>query len=307
MYVARSCLRKMASRSPVKISLFREAIRTWARAPCTLWWRTCRTMASKGFHYFAPLHQGRWRSQHCDPHLHRGKDELHASHTCQLAFGGAGAGRIQGHGPDRAVGVLAQHADIRQMLDEIDAMALGGRAIAHLAFVTVGKGDNPDLVEFLTPVAKVYCTDAGMRGADLGIQVLGGYGNLREYRLEQTYRDARITPIYEGANGIHAKILATRLANGPSGAAIEAFVTDKNIQWWAVRISEKQEIWREMREQLARADDAPTMAHGFMQTTIDTLLACHWEWKKHPPRAVAHQTSVQIRNELMHLRPQRQG
>jgi alkylation response protein AidB-like acyl-CoA dehydrogenase len=56
----------------------------------------------------------------------------------------------------------------------------------------------------------VFCTEAGMRAAELGTQVLGGYGYLREYRVEQTYRDARITAIYEGANGIHAGALAGR-------------------------------------------------------------------------------------------------
>ena len=48
-------------------------------------------------------------------------------------------------------------------------------------------------------------------------QILNGY--LREYRLEQVLRDARITSIYEGANGIHERMLATRLLNGAAGDA----------------------------------------------------------------------------------------
>ena len=68
-----------------------------------------------------------------------------------------------------------------------------------MAFVAMELGDQGALVEFLTPLIKVFCTEAGMRSAELGIQVLGGYGFLREYRIEQTYRDARITAIYEGA------------------------------------------------------------------------------------------------------------
>lgn len=186
------------------------------------------------------------------------------------------AERIQGRGPDRATVALDQHPDVRRMLDQIDTLAIGGRAIAHLAFVTMERGENPDLVEFLTPVAKVYCTQAGTRGADLGIQILGGYGYLREYRLEQTYRDARITSIYEGANGIHAKMLATRLANSPAGAAFETFVAAESAKWQGQGISEKLKSWRKMRNQLGQLDDASIMAHEFMQVTTDTLLACIW-------------------------------
>lgn len=93
----------------------------------------------------------------------------------------------------------------------------------HLALVAMEVGDAPDLVEFLTPVAKVFCTESGIQAAILGVQVLGGYGYLTEYRVEQTHRDARITAIYEGASGIHARALTTRLLSGRGGAASEAF------------------------------------------------------------------------------------
>ena len=109
------------------------------------------------------------------------------------------------------------------MLDEIRELEVTGRGLAHIALVEMAAGGDADLVDFLTPVAKVACTEGGIRAADLGIQVLGGYGYLREYRLEQTWRDARITAIYEGANGIHALTLATRLLRHKKGAAADAF------------------------------------------------------------------------------------
>ena len=56
------------------------------------------------------------------------------------------------------------------------------------------------------------------------MQVLGGYGYLQEYRIEQTYRDLRIAAIYEGASGIHAMGVAARLLRLENGAAMNAFV-----------------------------------------------------------------------------------
>ncbi|MBR9843505.1 MAG: acyl-CoA dehydrogenase, partial [Rhodobacteraceae bacterium] len=178
----------------------------------------------------------------------------HAARAYDVASAYA-AERVQGRGADGAPATLDQHADVRRMLDEIDSLAMGGRAMTHLACVTMELGNNPDLVEFLTPVAKVFCTEAGMKGADLGIQVLGGYGYLREYRLEQTYRDARITAIYEGANGIHARMLATRLAQGAPADAFEAFVSSEAETWQDDRIVSALAAWQSMRTDLAAMQD----------------------------------------------------
>jgi len=180
--------------------------------------------------------------------------------------------RTQGRKADGSPAVLADHADVRRMVDEIDALALGGRAIAHLSFVMMERGDNPALVEFLTPVAKSFCTEAGMRASELGVQVLGGYGYLQEYRLEQTYRDARITAIYEGANGIHARMLATRLLGGAEADAFAAFVAAEGLE-----NDHSFELWRAARTHLSEQEDPTPLAHDFMQLTSAVLLRCLWE------------------------------
>jgi hypothetical protein len=72
-------------------------------------------------------------------------------------------------------------------------------------------------VDLLTPVVKGWCTDLGVELASLGIQVHGGMGYIEETGAAQHLRDARITPIYEGTNGIQALDLVgrkMRLANG---------------------------------------------------------------------------------------------
>ncbi len=85
------------------------------------------------------------------------------------------------------------------------------RALVPRTLVDLERGDRPALVELMTPVAKAFATEAAQEAAGLAVQVHGGYGFLREYRVEQIARDGRITPIYEGTNGIQAATLAGRL------------------------------------------------------------------------------------------------
>ncbi|TVP72512.1 MAG: acyl-CoA dehydrogenase [Rhodobacteraceae bacterium] len=130
--------------------------------------------------------------------------------------------RRQGRHADGEVAALADHPDVARMLAEMDRQTLAARALAHTALVALETG-NTALAEFLTPMAKVAGSEAGMRVTETAMQVLGGYGYLHDYRLEQAYRDARICAIYEGANGIQALTLATRGLSHASGAQAQAF------------------------------------------------------------------------------------
>jgi len=84
-------------------------------------------------------------------------------------------------------------------------------------------GGKAALMELMTPVAKAFVTDAAQEAASLAIQIHGGYGFLREYRVEQIARDGRITPIYEGTNGIQAATVAGRAIRLDNGAALAQF------------------------------------------------------------------------------------
>ena len=53
-----------------------------------------------------------------------------------------------------------------------------------------------DLVQLLTPIIKASMTDHGFEAANIGMQIHGGHGYIREYGMEQFVRDARITQIY---------------------------------------------------------------------------------------------------------------
>ncbi len=188
----------------------------------------------------------------------------HASRARDIASAYA-AERVQGRDGEGQPVTLDQHADIRRMLTEIRDLEVTGRAMAHIALVEMASGGDPDLVDFLTPVIKVACTEGGIKSADLGIQILGGYGYLREYRLEQTFRDARITAIYEGANGIHALTLTTRLLRHRNGAAADAFE-----RWLTAEAqTDLLERWQRKRMEVAAMPDPGGAASAFMQQTID--------------------------------------
>lgn len=166
---------------------------------------------------------------------------------------------------------IARHPDVARMLDEMDLRAVGARGIAHLALVMLENDDAPDLLEVLTPVAKYFCTEVASQAADIGIQVLGGYGFLEEYGMAQILRDARICRIYEGANGIHALSLATRLVRmGAPLEALDAFATD------CPSIAAMHAAWRTAWHGLRAAEDARPFADAFMTLTSEMVHQIVW-------------------------------
>ena len=112
------------------------------------------------------------------------------------------------------------------------------------------------------------------------IAELGGYGYLREYRAEQTLRDARITAIYEGANGIHCMALAGRLLRVNNGACADAFYD--YIDTIAASAGNPAAIrhglvrWSEARQHLLGVADAGAGAHAFMQLTAQLAFQAMW-------------------------------
>lgn len=194
----------------------------------------------------------------------------HAARAADLARHYA-ADRRQGRGADGQPVTIDQHADVARMIGECDRLARAGRHLCHLTQAAMMRGDAADFVEFMTPICKYACTEGGIRAADLAIQVMGGYGYLREYGAEQNWRDARICAIYEGTNGIHARMTATRglTLNGGAGArAFAAFLADSGID---------SQGWQAEATRIAGLSDPAAQAHDFMELTcrlaMDAALA----------------------------------
>ncbi|HHW78059.1 MAG TPA: acyl-CoA dehydrogenase [Xanthomonadaceae bacterium] len=135
--------------------------------------------------------------------------------------------------PDKPADPIIVHPDIRRMLMTVKVFREGARALAYWAGLTVDiirKHPDPetrrkadDLLGLLTPVMKTYFTDMGFNSANLCLQCFGGHGYIAEWGMEQFVRDARITQIYEGANGIQALDLIGRKLPANKGRAIQLF------------------------------------------------------------------------------------
>jgi hypothetical protein len=83
-----------------------------------------------------------------------------------------------------------------------------------------------DYMGLMTPVIKSYLTDKGYANATNAQQIFGGHGYIEEHGMSQFVRDARITQIYEGTNGIQALDLVGRKLGANGGRAIFAFFNE---------------------------------------------------------------------------------
>jgi alkylation response protein AidB-like acyl-CoA dehydrogenase len=154
-----------------------------------------------------------------------------AEAALQLALGHART-RRQGTTPvGDGSGPIADHADVRRMLGLMAAETAAARAVALGCAVAIdmaratGDAGWQARAAFLTPIAKVCGTEAGIAVADLGIQVHGGMGYVEQTGAAQLWRDIRVSAIYEGTNGIQAMDLVGRkLADG--GAAARALIAE---------------------------------------------------------------------------------
>ncbi|MGJ7496741.1 acyl-CoA dehydrogenase family protein [Variovorax sp. RT4R15] len=123
-------------------------------------------------------------------------------------------------GPNDAADLLIEHPAMRRILDSQRAWIDGARVIAYRTalMLDVAKHDADGATReraqrwcaLITPVLKAACTQQGFQGASECLQVFGGHGYVREWGIEQTVRDARVSMIYEGTNEIQAIDLLVR-------------------------------------------------------------------------------------------------
>ena len=135
--------------------------------------------------------------------------------------------------PDRPADPIIVHPDVRKNLLTMRAYNEGARALAlwvGMAMDMAAKHPDPerrmeadDLVALMTPIIKAFFTDYGFEATNLGLQVFGGYGYIRDSGMEQLVRDARIAQIYEGTNGIQALDLVGRKMPHHSGRLLRRF------------------------------------------------------------------------------------
>ena len=147
--------------------------------------------------------------------------------------------RIQGRAlkgaqhPDKAADPIIVHPDVRKNLLTAKSLTEGVRALVMWVALELDRSAKAeaaeerqaadDLVQLLTPVVKSFGTDVGFEVANIGVQIYGGHGFIREHGMEQFVRDARITQLYEGTNGIQALDLVGRKMGAHYGRYLRAF------------------------------------------------------------------------------------
>jgi alkylation response protein AidB-like acyl-CoA dehydrogenase len=138
--------------------------------------------------------------------------------------------------PNQPADPLIVHADIRRMLMTMRAFNEAARAavmwtalqgdVAQRASEDASRLAADDHMALLTPVIKGVVTDRGFANTVLAQQIYGGHGYVAEHGMEQFVRDARITMIYEGANGIQALDLVGRKLAQDQGRALQTFFAE---------------------------------------------------------------------------------
>jgi alkylation response protein AidB-like acyl-CoA dehydrogenase len=106
---------------------------------------------------------------------------------------------------------LAEHQLIQAKLADMETACQAARGLLYGFGQMLDDGvDGPELTK-ASAMAKLFCTDTAMWVTTEAVQILGGYGYIREYPVERMMRDAKITQIYEGTNEIQRLVIAREM------------------------------------------------------------------------------------------------
>ncbi|WP_424964211.1 acyl-CoA dehydrogenase [Ekhidna sp.] len=132
--------------------------------------------------------------------------------------------------PSEEQTLIINHPDVKRMLLHQKAIVEGSLSLIlecarYVDMQMVSEGEDKNhyhlLAEILTPIAKTYPSEAGKDAVDTGLQILGGYGYMMDFILQQYLRDIRIISIYEGTTGIQSLDLMGRKVTMMEGAALK--------------------------------------------------------------------------------------
>lgn len=201
---------------------------------------------------------------------------------CEVSYQNAVAyarDRLQGRAlkapfqPEKPADPLFVHPDIRRMLLTMRAYTEGNRALAIWvarkldesvrATAPKQKQSADDFVALMTPIVKAFMTDCAMEVTNLGVQIYGGHGFIREWGMEQFVRDARITPIYEGTNGIQALDLVGRKMAQNTGRLLRPFFHEVS-EYLELKASDSNDELQAMIGGLMKAFGRLQQATGFI-------------------------------------------
>ena len=117
---------------------------------------------------------------------------------------------------------ILEHQAIAFKLADMETRTAAARELLYKACAMADRGD-PQRAKY-SSMAKVFASDTAMAVTVEAVQVLGGYGYVKEYPVERMMRDAKITQIYEGTNEIQRIVIARTLKqkDGRGGGPVRA-------------------------------------------------------------------------------------
>ncbi|MFV2030317.1 acyl-CoA dehydrogenase [Neisseria sp. S1] len=139
-------------------------------------------------------------------------------------------------GQSQAPVAIINHPDVRRMLLVQKATLAAQRALYMRAAACIDtmhghedeavRAEASAVLDFLIPIVKAWNTDNGTVLTNMAMQVFGGMGYIEETGMAQYVRDVRITPIYEGTNGIQALDLIGRKTAANNGKTAELLLAE---------------------------------------------------------------------------------
>jgi alkylation response protein AidB-like acyl-CoA dehydrogenase len=104
---------------------------------------------------------------------------------------------------------------VQHLLADMATQIEAARALLYATAKTIDAGEKHFAKE--SAMTKLFCSDVAMKVTVDAVQVMGGYGYMREYSMEKRMRDAKITQIYEGTNQIQRNEIALQLIKEAAG------------------------------------------------------------------------------------------
>ena len=106
---------------------------------------------------------------------------------------------------------IAEHQLVAAKLADMETKCEAARGLLYRFGRMVDDGAPDDDLTKASAMAKLFCSDVAMEVTTDAVQVLGGYGYIKEYPVERMMRDAKITQIYEGTNEIQRIVIAREM------------------------------------------------------------------------------------------------
>jgi hypothetical protein len=211
----------------------------------------------------------------------------------------------QKHALDAPQIQIIQHPDVKRMLLFQKAVVEGSLSLlleTSKFFDLAEASDDPEekekahlMLELLTPIAKTFPCEYGMKAISDAVQCFGGYGFTEDFPVEQYYRDIRITPIYEGTTGIQSQDLlgrkvpmaggkATMLLAQEVGKTVMAALQYDELKRYALSLREEGERLQKVTIHLlgiaGTGDVERFLSDATLYMEMFSLNVVAWQWLK---------------------------